>query len=605
MSSVSVVMVTYHTGDLFLRLAMDSVLAEPECAELILVNNGNPPGLDKELTARASTDKRIRYIKGHGNTGFAKACNLGAKSATGDYILLLNPDSMVTQGALARALEAIRSYPPQTMAGCYLQNPSGSEQRGGRRGLLTPLNAFFETFGLSALLPASQRLNLNTSKMPPGTHEVPAISGAFMLLARSYYQKLGGMDEAYFLHMEDMDLCYRVHKSGGKIICVPEARVVHFRSTSEASSDFVEKEKARSFVRYLKTHTDKDAFNVFLAGVMTPAIWARYYLKTTIGKLGRVFEPPLYEKQKSIRMLLLHRAMRFAQPHPALAGKVALVTGASGQLGLSLVAGLLGAGVKVIAVTRRTRVAFRHENLVWSERDFQRNPRALQGANVNFVIHAADMKYLGKMLPDIAQSEATRLVAFSCLGVSDKAVSQQKRDKRRALAQEKAEKELVVFAQQQKMETTIFRTTDMYGAGLDKGLTKQADIIKRYGRLPIEHPAKGLRQPVHVGDVASIVIASLANPQAANKVYALGGAGTFSYREMLERVFTYFGKKPSFLRIPAMKPVLNFLGKIYGIESLSADTLNQMNRSVLADNTLATQELGFSPRHFLQSDTGL
>lgn len=605
MSTISVVMVSYYTGDIFLRLAMDSVLAEPECAELILVNNGNPPGLDKELTARAAGDKRIRYIKGHGNIGFAKACNLGAKSATGDYILLLNPDTMVTQGALAKVLEAIRPYPPQTMAGCYLQNPSGSEQRGGRRGLMTPMNAFFETVGLSRLLPADQRLNLNNTRMPPVTHEVPAISGAFMLLSRSYYQKLGGMDEAYFLHMEDMDLCYRVHKSGGKIICVPEAKVVHFRSTSEISSDFVEKQKAKSFVRYLKTHAGKDASAAFLTNVMTPAIWTRFYLKTTIGKLSKTFEPPLYEKQKSTRLLLLHRAMRFAQAEPLLANKVVLVTGASGQLGISIVAGLLAIGAKVVAVTKRTRVPFTHENLIWAERDFQREPRALQGANVNFVIHAADMKYLARQLPDIVESGATRLVAFSCLGISDKAVSGQKQDKRKALAQEKAEKDIIAFAQQKKMEVTIFRSTDMYGTGLDNGITKQADIIRRYGRLPIEYPAKGLRQPVHVADVAAIVIASLISPLAANKVYALGGADKFSYREMLERLFAYAGRKPNFPRIPAMKPVLNFLGKIYGIESLSADTLNQMNRSVTTDYTLATQELGFAPRHFLQGDTGL
>ncbi len=139
-----------------------------------------PKPVRDELAARAASDNRIRYIKGHGNIGFAKACNLGAKSATGDYILLLNPDSMLTQGSLAATLEAIKPYPPQTMAGCYLQNASGSEQRGGRRGLLTATNAFFETFGLGSLLPANKRLNLNGTKMPPGTHEVPAISGAFM-----------------------------------------------------------------------------------------------------------------------------------------------------------------------------------------------------------------------------------------------------------------------------------------------------------------------------------------------------------------------------------------------------------------------------------------
>lgn len=604
MSTVSVVMVSYHTGDICLRLAMDSVLAEPECTELILVNNGNPQGLEKELSAWAAQEKRIKWISGHGNIGFAKACNLGAKSATGDYVLLLNPDCMLPQSGLAKALEAIAPYPPHTMAGCYLQNPSGTEQRGGRRGLMTPTNAFFESFGLSFLLPVDQRLNLHNTKILPDTHEVPAISGAFMLMSRAYYQKMKGMDEAYFLHMEDMDLCYRIQKSGGKIICIPEVKVVHFKSTSEVSSVFVEREKAKSFVYYLKTHA-KESTASFLVSMMIPAIWLRYYLKRTIGQLGRVFEPPLHEKQKTTRMAFLHRALRFKTPQQSLKGKTVLVTGASGQLGISVVARLLANGAQVIAITKRTKVAFKHENLAWVERDFKTEARALMGANVNVVIHAADIKYLPKLLPDIAESGAERLVAFSCISVSDKVSSKQKQDKKRAATQHSIEQELLKFGKQKSMDVTIFRTTDMYGVGLDRGLTKQADIIKRFGRLPLQFPAKGLRQPVHVEDVTSLVVSSLSNPLAENKIYALGGAASFTYREMLERVFTYFGKKPKFIRIPAMKTLMNILGKIYGIEGINADTAQQMNRSIAADNTLATQELGYRPRNFLQGSTGL
>ncbi|MBI3631001.1 MAG: glycosyltransferase family 2 protein, partial [Candidatus Sungbacteria bacterium] len=177
--SVSVVIVSYHTGPA-LWLSIESALEQPECSELVLVDNGNGPGTLARLSAYAETEPRFRLVSGHGNVGFAKACNMGARMAQlGEFILFLNPDSMLPEGGLARAIEVFRDFPDNTLAGCHLVDPDGSEQRASRRSLLTPENAISESLGLAMFRKSEERLNLQGTPMPEYAHEVPAISGAF------------------------------------------------------------------------------------------------------------------------------------------------------------------------------------------------------------------------------------------------------------------------------------------------------------------------------------------------------------------------------------------------------------------------------------------
>src|SRR5690606_19327994 len=128
---------SYHTGPA-LWLAIHSALKQAALKELILVDNGNPPQVVEKI--HALEDKRLVLLTGHGNVGFAKGCNLGAAAATGDYLLFLNPDCLLPDNAL-QELSAAYEQAGAMLAGCLLKNPDGSEQRGGRREIITPLNA--------------------------------------------------------------------------------------------------------------------------------------------------------------------------------------------------------------------------------------------------------------------------------------------------------------------------------------------------------------------------------------------------------------------------------------------------------------------------------
>ncbi len=203
----SVIIVSYHTGDVLFR-AIDAVLRQSATVELIVVDNGNPESVMSALRAKADADARIKILTGHGNVGFSRANNMGVAASRGDTILILNPDCIVEQDTVAKLLRHAGTLPHPFMIGARILNEDGSDQRGCRRELLTPLSAFVEALHMYRLFP-HLRLNKHEDPIPATISPVPALSGACMFLSRRDYDLIGGFDEGSFLHVEDLDFCFR------------------------------------------------------------------------------------------------------------------------------------------------------------------------------------------------------------------------------------------------------------------------------------------------------------------------------------------------------------------------------------------------------------
>jgi len=259
----SVVIVSYYTGPT-LAEAIASVLAQDAAVELLLVDNGNPPEALAMLAAWAAREPRLRLLTGHGNIGFGAACNLGTRAAEGEYLLLLNPDGELPPGALTALQRHAAALPSPWMIGPRILDGDGQDQAGSRRQLLTPVSALVEALRLHRLFPGL-RLNLHRTPLPPEITPVPAISGACMFLRRDAYWRIGGFDEGYFLHVEDLDLCLRFRRAGGEILFAPDVVVRHVGGTSGAPKAFVERHKARSFRRYFRQN---------FAALPRPVHWA-------------------------------------------------------------------------------------------------------------------------------------------------------------------------------------------------------------------------------------------------------------------------------------------------------------------------------------------
>ncbi len=249
---ISVIMVSYMTGPALIE-AITSVLADSGIFELILVDNGNTSVARERLSHLVAQHDRIRLLQGHGNIGFAKACNYGASLARGEYFLFLNPDALINEGAARHLANCGKALTSPWITGGMLRDVHGLEQRGGRRGRLTPTSALVSFTPLHRL-PMFKSIHREGEPMPKAPQAYPTVSGACLMMDRSSFEILGGFDERYFLHIEDIDVCHRARAAGGEVYFVPEATVMHYGSTSQVRRQTVEWEKLKGFTRYFWTY---------------------------------------------------------------------------------------------------------------------------------------------------------------------------------------------------------------------------------------------------------------------------------------------------------------------------------------------------------------
>jgi len=277
--SVSSITVVYYTGPV-LWACIDSLLAQPELAELILVVNGIDAASRLRLRQLAGSESRIRLVESPRNIGFAAGCNRGAAVATADRLAFVNPDCVLANGTFGAILDVFDEHPQAWLIGGRLQHPNGREQRGGRREILSPWRAFVELMRLDRLFPNHPYFaRLNSHEDAPIGHavSVPSVSGAFMMVARSHYEWLGGMDDNMFLHSDDLDLCIRVSQRGGQVWYAGHVPITHHLSTSDVSRIFIEWHKARSTSYYFVKHFQRSYPRWALSGI-SALLWLRFAL---------------------------------------------------------------------------------------------------------------------------------------------------------------------------------------------------------------------------------------------------------------------------------------------------------------------------------------
>ena len=250
---VSVVVVVYMTGEA-LDQSLRCVLADPAVDELVIVDNGSSFTEAARLRGVLEGDSRVVLVNGQGNVGFAKGANLGARRATGEVLIFLNPDAFLQPGCVTELSQAIAGRPVPCIVGGRVLNADRTEQRGARRGDITLVNALLSLSHLARRIPGLARFDVHWEKQatPDGVAVIPTISGACFCMRRADFDALNGFDEGYFLHVEDVDLCWRVRKAGGQVLFQPKAEVIHLGHTSRASPIRVEFHKGVGLARFFR-----------------------------------------------------------------------------------------------------------------------------------------------------------------------------------------------------------------------------------------------------------------------------------------------------------------------------------------------------------------
>lgn len=238
---LSVIIVNYNVK-YFLEQCLRSVqLALRNIdSEIFVVDNASVDG-SVEMVAQKFPE--VKLIANKDNVGFSRANNQAMRIAQGEYILLLNPDTVVEENTFSESLKFMDAHPEAGGLGIKMIDGKGNFLPESKRGLPTPWVSFYKIFGLSSLFPRSPKFaryhmgHLNKDE----NHEIEILAGAYMLMRKTALDKAGLLDEDFFMYGEDIDLSYRILKAGYKNYYLADTSIIHYKgeSTKKGSLNYV------------------------------------------------------------------------------------------------------------------------------------------------------------------------------------------------------------------------------------------------------------------------------------------------------------------------------------------------------------------------------
>lgn len=230
---VSIIIVNWKSAG-FLRSCLASLFRETtERFEVIVVDNASYDGSREMAEAEFPG---VRFIQSERNLGFSGGNNCGFRAATGDLILLLNPDTELVSDAITTMAALLRSLPRAGAIGCRLLNSDGSVQTSCIQKLPTIANQAFDAEFLRKRFPAWRLWGMRPLIWPPPEPiEVDVVSGACLMVKRSAFEEVGLLSTDYFMYAEDVDLCYRIKRAGYRVFHTGDVEVIHHGGQSSAS----------------------------------------------------------------------------------------------------------------------------------------------------------------------------------------------------------------------------------------------------------------------------------------------------------------------------------------------------------------------------------
>jgi len=199
--------------------------------EIIIVDNNSTDGSKEYLPLKFTN---VKFIFNDANLGFAKACNQGFEISSGNYVLFLNPDTILTETCLKDCISFFETHADAGAAGVRMLDEDGNFLKESKRGLPSPAASFYKLFGLTAMFPGSKTIakyyqgHLREDEINP----VDVLSGAFMMIKKEVFEKVNGFDESFFMYGEDIDLCLRITQQGYKNYYLGKVSITHSKGGS-------------------------------------------------------------------------------------------------------------------------------------------------------------------------------------------------------------------------------------------------------------------------------------------------------------------------------------------------------------------------------------
>lgn len=255
-------------------------------AELIVVDNHS---VDGSLAYLMPVFPQVRFISNQQNTGFAKANNQAIPFCKGEYVLFLNPDTLVPEDALRKCLAFIGSNPKTGALGVRMLDGRGRFLAESKRAFPSPMASLFKLTGLAGLFPKSGIFNRYAlgNLNEHSNHTVDVLAGAFMMVNRELLLQLKGFDEDYFLYGEDIDLSYRIQKAGFENRYFSETAIIHFKGESSAGTSL---NRVQYFYKAMLVFVDKH-YRSGGAGIFPVFIRLAIAVRGIVSALNKIIKP--------------------------------------------------------------------------------------------------------------------------------------------------------------------------------------------------------------------------------------------------------------------------------------------------------------------------
>lgn len=235
----------------------------------------------------------VHLIANTQNTGFATANNQAIRACSGEYVLLLNPDTLVEENTFSTCLDFMEVHPEAGALGVKMLDGSGKYLPESKRGFPSPWVSFCKTIGLHYLFPKSPTFNQYYlgHLSPEETHPVEVLAGAFMFMRKAALDKAGLLDEAFFMYGEDIDLSYRIKKAGFENYYLPDTKIIHYKgeSTKKGSLNYV-KTFYQAMIIFANKHFTGSSAKWFVR-MLQVAIWLRAGITLVSNLIKRVRLP--------------------------------------------------------------------------------------------------------------------------------------------------------------------------------------------------------------------------------------------------------------------------------------------------------------------------
>jgi GT2 family glycosyltransferase len=256
--------------------------------EIIVADNNSTDGSRSYLEKKFPS---VIFIWNNDNVGFARANNLAIEKAKGDFILFLNPDTLLAEDSIEKCLQFLKMNKMAGALGIRMVDGSGNFLKESKRAFPSPLTSFFKLSGLARLFPRSKIFaRYHLGHLPENkNHEVDVLAGAFMVIPKKVLGEIGNFDERFFMYGEDVDLSYRIQEAGYKNYYFAESCIIHFKgeSTKRGSLNYVRLfYKAMSL--FVKKHYSGSKAGFFIFLIQTAIVIRAFFsaLRSLLKKIG-------------------------------------------------------------------------------------------------------------------------------------------------------------------------------------------------------------------------------------------------------------------------------------------------------------------------------